>query len=63
MLGTDVLPNLCTGDVPNVAQALVELCDFFGIGVEADDAMSSFGEAQSQRQANVTASDNSDLQF
>ena len=63
MLGANVLLNLGAGDVPDIALAVVELFDFAGIGVEADDAVPGFGKAQSQRQSHVAASDNSDFQL
>ncbi len=63
MFRADVLLDSGTGDVPDVALALIELLDLAGIGVEANHAVPSFGKAQSQGQPDVTAADNPDFEL
>ena len=60
-LGLDVALNFFGGDVLDVGLAGVELFDFFVIEVEAGDALSDVRETQSERQADVTAADDADL--
>ena len=55
--------NLVGGDVANVGLAGVELFDFRGVGVEAGDAVADFGEAESERQADVAAADDPDAKL
>ena len=59
MPADDKLLDLVLGDVLDVRAAGIEHVDFVRVGVESGDFVAGFGKAQSQRQANVAAADDS----
>ncbi len=63
MLGIDELLDLGLRDVLDVGLAGVQHGHLFWIGVESGDFVARFGEAQAQREADVSAANDGDFEL
>ena len=62
MMCGNMFGNALRGNVLDIGLTTIELGDFIGIEIETEDRVAGVSEAQSQRQTNVAAADNADLQ-
>src|SRR5262249_8848527 len=63
MTGIHVLLNLCLGDMLDVGATRIKHSHFGGIRVEASDSVSCFRESQRERQADISTTDDANLEL